>query len=174
MVATGKARKPKFGVQSGANELVRLADAWNTFAADHLPYQVLLLGKLLDRATGKALRDNWNLTLAEWRVIAELAVHGSATVVQLSESAWVDRAEVSRAAASLEARGYIERSDNPNNRRSRFLLCTPAGQQLFEQIRTTRRDFFQEIMQSLSPAEIESCSQWLYAIARATLTVGAK
>src|SRR3569623_2157233 len=94
-----------------AGGLGQIAAAWRIGGPDYLPYRVTLLAKLLDRCTTRLLLASAGLSVAEWRVLAQLAraSPASASVRQLAEQAWVDRAEVSRAAASLEQRGYVDR-----------------------------------------------------------------
>ena len=103
---------------SDRNALGEIALAWDLGGPNYLPYRVMLLAKMLDRLTTRLLQESAGITVAEWRVIAQLYIEAPATVRQLAEQAWVDRAEVSRAAAALERRGLIERRDNPTDRRS--------------------------------------------------------
>ena len=72
-----------------------------------------------------------NLSLAEWRVMAHIRFFGKLTISQISRSAFVDRAEVCRAAATLEKAGVVRREVNPGNRRSQLLELTPKGETLF-------------------------------------------
>ena len=97
-----------------AEALGHIAAAWRIGGPDYLPYRITLLAKLLDRCTTRLLQTSSGLSVAEWRVLAQLAnaSPASASVRQLAEQAWVDRAEVSRAASSLERRGHIERREN--------------------------------------------------------------
>lgn len=136
-----------------------VAVAWQVGGRDYLPYRITLLAKLLDRCTTRLLSASSGLSVAEWRVLAQLAHQSPMSVRQLAEQAWVDRAEVSRAAASLERRGCIERRENRKDRRSPLLYCTEAGLELARRITPSRQEFHASLTALLTPtqtAELES------------------
>ena len=124
--------------ESDLQGLGKVAGAWRTGGRNYLPFRITLLAKLLDRCTTRLLQANSGLSVAEWRVLAQLALSSPASVRQLAEQAWVDRAEVSRAAASLERRGYVERRENGRDRRSPLLFCTEKGHELTRRVQPSR------------------------------------
>ena len=140
-------------------QLGKVGAAWKLGGRDFLPYRITLLAKLLDRCTTRLLLVNSGLTVAEWRVLAQLVIASPASVRQLAEQAWVDRAEVSRAAASLERRGYVERRENPKDRRSPLLYCTDAGRALARRVTPSRQAFHKSLTDLLpggQTAELEA------------------
>src|SRR5262245_18840392 len=98
--------------------------AWNLGGIAFLPHQVSLVARLLDRRTTRKLAEDFGLSMAEWRVLAQLAHDSPSSVRDLAEKAYVDRAEVSRATASLVRRKYVRRWDNPDDGRGPLLACT--------------------------------------------------
>src|ERR1700754_3270447 len=99
-----------------------IPETWQLFDQVHLPYRILLLAKLLDRATARQLRDDEEaLTLAEWRVLAHLELLGEASSSRIMSASATDRAEVSRAVASLERADLITRRPDSESRK-RLLL----------------------------------------------------
>jgi len=62
--------------------LGQIAAAWRIGGPDYLPYRITLLAKLLDRCTTRLLQVSSGLSVAEWRVLAQLAIAspGSASV----------------------------------------------------------------------------------------------
>lgn len=152
--------KPSATAQSAADDesdelsgLGAVAAAWSVGGRDYLPYRILLLAKLLDRCTTRLLSESSGLSVAEWRVLAQLARTSPMSVRALAEHAWVDRAEVSRAAASLERRGCLERRVNPKDRRSPLLYCTPRGLELFKRVSPSRQQFHKGLTDLLTPAQ---------------------
>lgn len=143
-----------------------LEEAWRIFDARHLPYRVLMLGKMLDRLSVQQVRDRAGMSLAEWRVLAHIAVMGSKSASEVSGAALVDRAEVSRAVRSLEAGGYLSRANNPRNRKSSLLTLTPAGKAVFDQVHLHRRAFFDALMTGLTPEEVATLDRLLLTMAR--------
>jgi DNA-binding MarR family transcriptional regulator len=107
---------------------------------------------------------------AEWRVLAQLAMSSPSSVRELAEQAWVDRAEVSRASASLVRRGYVRRLSNPRDRRGPLLASTSAGNELFRRIRPRRAAFHRSLTARLQSSQLAALEQGLLALARACLT----
>ena len=147
-------------------ELGELSGAWNTGGPDYLSVRLGLVAKLIERHTTRTLSEQFGMTLAEWRVLAQLARIGPLTVRSLADHSWVDRAEVSRAAASLIAKKLVQQIRNPADRRSPYFACSAAGLRLYRRIRPTR-DAFQQLLQSQIPAgHREVFLEVLYRISR--------
>lgn len=127
----------------------------------------MLVAKAIDRLTLKMLSDNCDLTIAEWRVLSRLAPAGNgATVREISQMAWVDRAEVSRAAASLEAAGLTSRRPNPSDGRSPILFITAAGTELYRRLLPIRAEFHRALAADLTDDERQVLDDLLSRIAR--------
>ncbi|MDT0440295.1 MULTISPECIES: MarR family winged helix-turn-helix transcriptional regulator [Streptomyces] len=67
-------------------------------------------------------------------VLTLLGRHGAMRMSKLSELLSVDMSVTSRHAAHLAERGWIDRSPDPADRRSRILHLTPAGVALLEEL----------------------------------------
>lgn len=130
-----------------------LPPTWDLFGEDHLPHHVLLLAKMLDRETARQLQAEFGLKLAEWRVLAFICSKGPSSAADVCAAFEVDRAEVSRAVASLEAAGLVERAADGGNRRRLILTPSAQGQDLFQAARARRQDFFRAVMEGLDDAE---------------------
>jgi DNA-binding MarR family transcriptional regulator len=129
-----------------------LAPVWHLFGQDHLPYRLLLLARMIDRRSARELQK-FGLSLAEWRVLAFIGVAGPASASRLGQLGEIDRAEVSRAVARLEAKHLIERRPDENHRKRFIISPTRAGESLFEEVREERRQFFRKVTEGLSPAD---------------------
>jgi DNA-binding MarR family transcriptional regulator len=126
----------------------------------------VLVAKAIDRLTLKMLSDNCELTIAEWRVLSRLAPIDGATVREISQMAWVDRAEVSRAAASLEVSGHTSRRPNPSDGRSPILFITEKGTALYRKLLPIRAEFHRTLASDLTDDERALLDGLLYRIAR--------
>ena len=104
--------------------------------------------------------------MAEWRVLAQLAMASPASVRQLADQAWVDRAEVSRAAASLERRGLVERRENSKDRRSPLLFCTEEGRALARRVIPSRLQFHKSLTDLLTPDQVGQLEAALLTLAQ--------
>lgn len=143
-----------------------LAEAWDIFGPSHVPYRVLLLGKMLERITTHHLRRISDLSLAEWRVMAHLAVLGKTSASGLSSAALVDRAEISRAVRMLEESALISRDPNPANRRSTLLDLTEKGRALYSEVHQGRQKFFATITSDLDDEDMRKTDEYLFRMAR--------
>jgi len=126
-----------------------LPRTWDLFGGAHMPHRLLLLARMIDRATAQQLQENFALTLAEWRVLAFICSVGPASAADIGAAFDSDRAEVSRAVKRLIDAGLIERNSNEHNRKRQIISVLPAGQVLFERARKMRGDYFEAILQDI-------------------------
>lgn len=147
-------------------ELGGLTIAWGIFGPKHVPYRILMLGKMMDRLTAQHVRELAGLSLAEWRVLAHLAVLGEKSASELSSAALVDRSEVSRAVRDMEAQGILVKRPNPRNRKSSLLALTELGRKTYDKVYAARRAFFEEVTADLSEAELNHLDELLLRMAR--------
>jgi len=110
-----------------------------------------LLAKVIDHLTIRHVAKLDDLAHVEWRVLARLAViPDGGTVRQVAELAWVDRAEVGRAAGALERKGLTGRRDNPQDRRSPILFLTQQGREHYSATVRWRSTFHDSPLRDLS------------------------
>lgn len=149
-----------------AEEVGPLEEAWRVFDSRHLPYRLLMLGKLLDRLSVQHIRERADLSLAEWRVLVHLAVMGTKSASEVSTAALVDRAEVSRAVRALEAGGFIRKVENPRNRKSSLLVLTEKGQDVYDRLHKERRAFFSVLTADFDQESLAHLDGLLLRVAR--------
>jgi len=144
---------------------------WILPALDHPTFRLTLVSKAMDRYSLRQFADH-GFTYAEWRVLSRLAsVPAGATVGQIADLAWVDRAEVSRAASTLEKRGLTARRENPGDRRTPILHIPQAGLDLYRPPLADRRAFHEHVIADLSAEEREEFDRILAKIAHQLGTV---
>ncbi|NUP24511.1 MAG: MarR family transcriptional regulator [Streptomyces sp.] len=80
-------------------------------------------------------------------VLTLLARHGEMRMSRLAELLAVDMSVTSRHVAHVAERGWIERSPDPADKRSRILLLTPAGE---DRVREMSRRTTQLLAERLS------------------------
>lgn len=148
-----------------ADDLGVLSKAWNV-EPRYFSLRITYIAKLIERETARALTDSFGISVAEWRVIAQLARSGPMTVRELAEQAWADRAEVSRAAASLITRGYVVRKVVAHDRRSPLFSCTPRGRALHRRIVPMRDAFQRALTDQIHPISEDDFQDALYRLAR--------
>jgi DNA-binding MarR family transcriptional regulator len=127
-------------------------------------FQVSVLAKLLDRRLARLVVDRFELTVAEYRVLAQVMLFPRSTVRAIAERTFVDKAQVSRAAAALEAEAYITRDMLDHDRRSPVFTVTRTGRALLNRIIPLRQAQEAELEAGLGPAELEALRTILPAL----------
>lgn len=143
----------KTNIQTNASTEAKSSRPVFEFGPSHIPYRILLLGKMMDRATAQHVRDTAQLSLAEWRVLTHVEMIGKCSAAEVASVAYSDRAEVSRAVGSLEQRGLVQREPNPRNRKSSLVSLTEEGKAVHAAIRGERGKFYEQWLTDLSEAE---------------------
>jgi DNA-binding MarR family transcriptional regulator len=121
-----------------------------------ISFQVSVLAKLLDRRLARLVVDRFDLTVAEYRVLAQVMLFPQSTVRAIAERTYVDKAQVSRAAAALEAEAYITRDMLDHDRRSPVFTVTRTGRALLNRIIPLRQAQEAELAAGLEPAELQA------------------
>lgn len=119
-----------------------------------LDYKIGQLRKLLDRYSSPAVSERFGLSLAEWRMLSHIQSGKSVTAFWLCRRLQADRAEVSRACASLIRRGYVVSKPNPADARSALLELTRPGQSMFDRIMPVRLQLQKELSDALDRREV--------------------
>jgi len=130
-------------------------------------FQVSVLAKLLDRRLARLVVDRFDLTVAEYRVLAQVMLYPRSTVRSIAERTFVDKAQVSRAATALEAAAFITRDMLDHDRRSPVFTVTRTGKALLNRIIPLRQAQEDELAATLDPGELEVLSTALPALIEA-------
>lgn len=130
-----------------------------------MPFQLLLLAKMIDRVSARQLHSAYGLSLAEWRVLAFVCSAGPASASEIGAAGEIDRAEISRAVTKLVDAGFITREQAENNRRRLIISATPEGEAEYRRVRDERRAYFHSIMAVIPEDERDRFAQHLEAMA---------
>ncbi|MBT2389905.1 MarR family transcriptional regulator [Streptomyces sp. ISL-1] len=87
-------------------------------------------------------------------VLSLLDRHGGMRMSRLAELLAVDMSVTSRHVAHAAERGWIERSPDPGDKRSRILRLTPAGLDMLDQLAQRTTDMFARHLQDWSDDEV--------------------
>jgi DNA-binding MarR family transcriptional regulator len=148
-----------------ANEV--FLNGWRLEDLDYPTFRLSLVAKVMDRLTLRHLAETGAYTFAEWRVLSRLAtLPDGGTVGQIADLAWVDRAEVSRAAASLEEKGLTARRENQEDRRKPILYVTEKGRKQHRPMAADRSAFHAGLVADLSGDERAELDRLLAKIAQ--------
>ena len=92
-----------------------------------LPYRILEVAQGISRRIARVLHDDWDMSLAEWQVLASLARDGAVSVREVEPRTLLDTVAVSRAAKRLTDRKLIKRDVNKQDKRLVVLKTTKKG-----------------------------------------------
>jgi DNA-binding MarR family transcriptional regulator len=119
--------------------------------ADFTPYRIAVLGRAMSEQLGAAYEDE-GLTIPEWRVLAVVSQAPSVAARDVVARTPMDKMAVSRAVASLEAKGLIARSPAADRRVSALEL-SEAGRAVFSRVSVIALDYEAALFSGLAPAE---------------------
>jgi DNA-binding MarR family transcriptional regulator len=88
-----------------------------------------------------------------YRLLAALEEFGPASQARLGGRAGVDRSDVVAALNDLAARGMVERTQDPADRRRNIVTITPAGRAHLRRLDRLLARVQDELLAPLSPAE---------------------
>jgi DNA-binding MarR family transcriptional regulator len=121
--------------QSAANDSAAADEAADAFRLeDFLPYRLAVASSQVSRLFTRKYAERFGLTIPEWRVLAVVGRFQTLSPSAVGQHAAMDKVKVSRAAASLAARGLVRQTQDPSDGRGRLLRLTRKGTTLHGQV----------------------------------------
>jgi len=156
--ATPSARAPKAkSVRPGAADFYR-GDDYRI--SDSVSYLLKQVRNGLDRAVDAEM-DEHDLTGVQWGPLLMLHLAMGTTAAELARVACVDTGAMTRMLDRLEAKGLLQRSPCPNDRRVVQLELTPAGALLCREIPFGLARVNNTMLRGFSRAEFETLKDFL-------------
>jgi len=118
-----------------------------------LPYVLANLAERVSAGLSHIYADEYQLTIPEWRVIANLAEHDTLNARQIVEFTTMEKSKVSRAVSNLSARGLVSQQRAQGDSRAKDLALTDSGKSLYSSIVPRVLAWERELLESLSPGE---------------------
>jgi DNA-binding MarR family transcriptional regulator len=97
-----------------------------------MPYRLSVAANRVSRMFARRYSEAYGLSIPEWRVLAIVGRSGTVSPSLVGESTAMDKVKVSRAAASLVARGLLRQTHDPADGRGRLLRLTRRGTSVYE------------------------------------------
>jgi DNA-binding MarR family transcriptional regulator len=120
---------------------------------EFLPYRLSVATNRVSRLFAKQYSAQFGLTIPEWRVLAVVGRCGTLSPTAVGEFSAMDKVKVSRAAASLVARGLLKQTQDPHDGRGRLLRLTRKGTTVHGGVVPLARQIEATLEQGLSRAE---------------------
>jgi len=107
----------------------------------------------------RSMRDTWQfwkdsgLSMPQIGTMMKLRYSGSCGVTEVAGHLGVTNAAASQMIEKLFQAGYLERTEDPVDRRAKQLTLTPKGRALIQKSLDARRRWLEDLVKALSPAE---------------------
>ncbi len=129
------------------------------FTYDHnqsLGYLTGVASRLLSNLLARQLHEaGIDMTAEQWGAIIILLNGEGMTQGQLGEKLHLEKSSVSRLMDGLEKRGWIGRTQDPNDSRQRIVTPTPTALETAERCATIARAILEEAQRGLTEDEME-------------------
>jgi DNA-binding MarR family transcriptional regulator len=99
-----------------------------------LTSRVLKLSNTLGLYSSRRYRDEFGLTLPEWRVLSVVAYSEPTTAREISRTLATDKGWIGLSADSLRRRGYVSATPDKRDRRRTLLTLTEEGRKKHEAV----------------------------------------
>lgn len=107
---------------------------------------------------------------AEIDLIHALRHNPGCTQAKLAEILHADKAAIARRTKNLEAKGYLIRTNAPNDRRSQFLYPTEKAEEMKSSKEEIESSFYEYLTSTLSESEAETFAELLDKLYNASKT----
>jgi DNA-binding MarR family transcriptional regulator len=121
-----------------------------------LPYQLSVLSNKVSSGIAKYYREQYGISVAQWRVLVLLSDTGNQTAKELTQKSQMDKVRVSRTMKSLLTKKLIREKTCKQDARARRYNLTQYGKQLINEVNPKALTFEKELISSLSKDEIKT------------------
>ena len=123
-------------------------------APDNLLALIHVLSMQIGRAFHARIATEFDVTIAEWRVLLSLSQRPAATANEIADIWAMEKMAVSRAVRRLEQMRRITRHVKPEDRRSYTLAMTEEGKRAFERVVPAANARYREITSAATRDEL--------------------
>ncbi|WP_299773437.1 MarR family transcriptional regulator [uncultured Tateyamaria sp.] len=118
-----------------------------------LPYLLNQAAEASSLEFQKVYKDKYGMLRNEWRVLFHLGIYGRMTASDIGARAQMHKTKISRAVQRLAERRYLTRTRADKDRRVEYLTLTPAGQQVYRDLKGIAQDYDAALTDSISAEE---------------------
>ena len=114
--------------------------------------QITKIAREVSKFTVKAMKAE-GIGTAEFDFIHQVRHHPGITQAKVRDALKIDKGAAARRAASLEAKGYLVRRENPNDHRSQLLFATEKAETLRNSKATVEQTFYEWLLEELTESD---------------------
>jgi len=120
---------------------------------EFLPFRLAVASDGVSRVIARHYLGRSGLCMPEWRLLAAVGRFGVLSPTAAGERTSMDKVKVSRAAASLVARGLLRQTQDPRDGRGRLLRLTRRGVAVYEGMVPLACELESQLAEGLSRSE---------------------
>ena len=120
---------------------------------EFLPYRLSVAAEFVSHLMARDHLAQSGLAMSEWRLLAAVGRYSVLSPTAAGERTSMDKVKVSRAAASLVARGLLRQTQDPEDGRGRLLRLTRKGATIYTGIAPTARNIEAALATGLTRTE---------------------
>lgn len=114
-----------------------------------LSSRLLRLSNTLALYSGRRYRDEFGVTLPEWRAMSIIAMRGTTTAREISRILATDKGWVGLSVEKLRRRGYVKRTPDKRDARRTLVSLTEQGSKIYDAIIAVARRRQQRLLAAL-------------------------
>jgi DNA-binding MarR family transcriptional regulator len=137
-----------------------------------VPYRMVHLASNISLALSKIYKQKFDITIPEWRVLAQLAEQQKLYSKDIGEITSMDKSKVSRAAKALESKGYLIKQTDKNDNRAAYLSLTVQGLMLYQKIAPKALQWEKQLIGVLDASEHRELMKVLDKLDKQVLLIG--
>lgn len=118
-----------------------------------LPYVLVNLAKRLSSTLATTYQREYDLSIPEWRVVANLNQSGSLTSKEIGQQTYMDKVTVSRAIKNLSDKGWVKKQAHPEDSRAHIVSLTRKGRAVIEKLAPRVLQWESALLECLSGQE---------------------
>lgn len=136
-------------------------------AQQHITVLMVSIGMRLNRGASTFYRAEWDLSMAEWRLLLALNSTQFLNVGALSEAADLDKAAVSRSLVLLEQRKLITVEQTRSRGRAAIAKLTAEGKKLSARLLRVSRQRQAHLFRDFKTADQQRLNELLWQLSEA-------
>jgi DNA-binding MarR family transcriptional regulator len=137
-----------------------------------VPYRMVHLAANISLALSKIYKQEFDITIPEWRVLAQLAEQKKLYSKNIGEITSMNKSKVSRAVKALESKAYLIRQTDKNDNRAAYLSLTSQGKTLYQNIAPKALQWERQFIGVLEASEHRNLMKILDKLDQQVLLIG--
>jgi DNA-binding MarR family transcriptional regulator len=137
-----------------------------------VPYRMVHLAANISLALSKIYKQEFDISIPEWRVLAQLAQQQKLYSKDIGEITSMDKSKVSRAVKALVRKHYLIRQTDTKDNRAAYLSLTAQGKALYQKIVPKALQWERELIAVLEASEHKDLMNILDKLDKQVLQIG--